>query len=193
MSDGGGATTPPHSPSLGVEDQTDWTGPAKYCRNQEHEMISIKTGAPDVPWVERCRLCGWIDGSALQKWADNAVKLSLTRRAQHAAIASTTEPFAFVQGGDGADLSLEDILVQAFSAVQVHTIEVQETKQGYDPKRISAIYRGTMAEIQRLIGIAVKNELAVVAPSKRICPFCGDSVSALPAEHACRGGRVVRG
>lgn len=151
-------------------------------------MVSCSTGGKWVRWVEQCSLCKWIDASALDGWAENAIKLSLNKRSQQAALAAGTEPFAFVQGGDGADLSLEDILVQAFSAIQVHGMQ-----QGMDAstgKRMSQIYKGTMAEIQRLIKIAVKNELAA-QPIKRPCPFCGEAVLPLPDRHACRGSRVV--
>lgn len=147
-----------------------------------------------VRWLEKCSLCDWINVAALDGWAENAIKLSLNKRSQQAALAAETDPFAFVQGGDGADLSLEDILVQAFSAIQVATAAMHEIGTEQFHRRAKAIFSGSMAEIQRMIGIAVKNEIAACASVKRItCPMCGISTGPLPETHQCNGSRIITG
>jgi hypothetical protein len=111
--------------------------------------------------VDICSLCGWIDFAALDGWAENAIKLSLAKRAQAAGVASGTRPFAFVVLGDAADLSLDDLLVQAFTAVS----EIPRNEDGTPERgRATEIYHKLRAEIQRMIRIAVANEVACVKP-----------------------------
>lgn len=146
-------------PSYGVEDQTseEWQL-KKACPQQvegivrgTHHMVSVKTGAPGVPWVEQCQNCGWIDAASLQWWADNAVKMSLAERAQRIAVAVDTEPFAFVQRPD-EELTLDEVLGQALGAASTCWSEKQVLQAGeFNGSRAAAIYRALRAEVERFM------------------------------------------
>lgn len=77
-------------------------------------MISRSAGAK-VRFVEICQFCGWINGAALDGYADNAVKEALTARAGRIAVATETEPFSIVQPSSG-DVSLREVLTQGLAA-----------------------------------------------------------------------------
>src|SRR4051812_29946605 len=104
--------------SHGIQDQSDDAFAVVY-ENCDHHMISIKVNSESIPYVERCSHCGWIDGASLEWWGHNIIKTSLSERAGRIALAAETEPFAFVQGSDGEDLTLEEILGQALGAASM--------------------------------------------------------------------------
>lgn len=134
--------------SHGVEDQTseEWNAkkscigrphnPDAPAETYNHHMISIKTGSPKVPYVEQCTDCAFVDPSALEWWADNAVKLSLNDRARRIAVATDTEPFSFVNSTDHPDLDLDEILAQAMGAVSMC----------WDPRPHNAVFDSTCAK-----------------------------------------------
>lgn len=79
-----------------------------------HQMLS-RTAGQRVRFVEFCQFCGWINGEALDAYAESAVKESLTARAGRIAVATETEPFSIVQPSSG-DVSLREILTQGLAA-----------------------------------------------------------------------------
>jgi hypothetical protein len=113
-------------------------------------MVSISAGNL-VRFVERCSFCGWIDGAALDGWAENAIKLSITERAQTIAVAAGTQPFAFVQMGE-KDLTLEDVIIQALGAASV-AWESPENAGRPDSDRAQQIFMRLRGEIIRFMNI----------------------------------------
>lgn len=151
--------------SHGVEDQIadDWLE-VKSCSpdGTDHHMISIRTNGELVPYVERCRDCGWIDGASLNWWAQDAIKNQLSERAQRMAVASDTDPFAFVQSAH-EDLDLHEVLGQALGAASTCWSEKQLFNVGeFDGSRATAVYEALVREVQRFqrleVEQAVKNE-----------------------------------
>jgi hypothetical protein len=153
--------------SHGVEDQTseDWNA-KKSCigrpRNSDvpaeaytHHMLSVKTWSTKVPYVEVCTDCGWIDGASLEWWADNAIKNSLNERARRIAVATETEPFAFVQGSDG-DLDLTEILGQALGAASVCWVGGTGPLE-FDSVRAARIFTALRGEIARQFDLEREN------------------------------------
>lgn len=115
----------------------------------EHYMRSIRTGADKVVYVEQCATCLWIDPASLDWWADNAIKTALSARAQRIAIATETEPFAFVQQ-QGEALTLIEIVYQALGAASVCWEHKDLLAAGmFDSTRAKAIGDALMAEIHR--------------------------------------------
>lgn len=90
----------------------------EVCPDSNHHMVSIKTGATLVRFVERCTVCGWIDAASLDWWAEDAIKQSLSARAARMAVAAEALPFSFVQSS-GEDLTLEEVLFQALGAASM--------------------------------------------------------------------------
>jgi hypothetical protein len=128
-------------------------GPAEdYCPGQPegHHMVSHHPGnAKLIRFVERCSLCGWIDGVALDRWAEQAYKEQMTTRAQRIALASETQPFAFVQESD-ADLTLQEILGQALGAASV-CWEFPDRGGVFDSTRAKRIYDALEREVDRAL------------------------------------------
>lgn len=121
---------------------------ADYCPRYPadgHHMVS-RSGGRKVRWVEVCSVCGWINGAALDGYADNAVKESLTARAGRIAVAVETEPFSFVQPSSG-DLPLREILTQAFAAV--HLDGARQGLNSSHGRRLTEILERTQAEVER--------------------------------------------
>lgn len=135
--------------STGVKDQTvgDWSTCPEYD-GEPHNMVSVKTNSLKVQFVEQCERCGWIDGSSLNWWADNAAKLALTPSAGRIAIAAELEPFQFVQNSDGDDLTLEEILGQALGAASM-CWKPRPHEQEFDSVQARRIYVALQAEVER--------------------------------------------
>jgi hypothetical protein len=140
-------------PSHGVVDQTaeDW----KPCEEAAHWMISVKTGSPKVPYVERCRDCGLIDASSLEWWADNAIKMSLSARAGRMAVATETEPFAFVQS-ECEELQLIEVLGQALGAASVCWVGGTGPLE-FDGTRAKSVFTALLAEVERFQRLALED------------------------------------
>jgi len=137
--------------SHGVEDQTAeaWSG----CN--EHHMISVKTWSPKVPYVERCSFCGWIDSASLEWWADNAIKNSLNDRARRIAVATETQPFAFVQSSE-QDLEFDEILGQALGSVSTCWVGGTGSLE-FNSERAAQIFNALRAEIARQFDLEREN------------------------------------
>jgi hypothetical protein len=154
-----------------------------------HHMSSRSTGSKDVPFVEQCSFCGWIDGEALQRYADAAVKMSISHRAQRIAIAADMEPFAFVEVADhNTPLTLDEILLQALAAAsRAYRAEPLEL---LDTERAKSIYIALKAEVDRSIEVEVAETLD--AAQDRVRKFMRDHFSAGTIEEtvrAVRGGQ----
>lgn len=124
---------------------------AEYCSaypGEGHFMISHSAGKL-IPWIERCQFCGWIDAALLDRYAEDAIKSSISERAQRIAVAADIEPFAFVQASDG--LSMLEICSQALAAVSHHAATLAAKGDASDGKRETAILRALMGEIRREI------------------------------------------
>jgi hypothetical protein len=124
----------------------------KTCQEIGHYMISIKTGAKLVRFVERCAECGWIDPASLDWWAEDAIKNSNSERSKRIAIAAETQPFQFVQSS-GEQTTLEEILFQALGAASV----CWETPEGagiFDSTRAKEIGMALLVEVNRALGMA---------------------------------------
>lgn len=90
---------------------------ADYCPlypEDGHDMVSRSAGNK-VRFVEICMSCGWINGAALDGYADNAIKEALTARAARIAVATETEPFSIVQPSSG-EVTLREVLTQGLAA-----------------------------------------------------------------------------
>lgn len=135
---------------------------ANYCSywsdestaNEGHHMVSHSAGQK-VKWVERCAFCGWIDAAALDRWADNAIKESISQRAQRIAVATETEPFAFVQRSD-EELSLEEILFQSLGAASM-CWDPRPGNLVFDSSRAAAIGHNLLAEVNRAMRESAKD------------------------------------
>ena len=132
---------------------------ATYCPNSEndpddptyrpHLMQSRMGGGKLVRSVEICMGCNWIDFAALDGWAENAIKESLERRAQRIAVATETEPFAFVERSDEV-LSMSEIAFQALGAASM-CWEPRPTGE-FDGTRARAVGEAFMRELDREMG-----------------------------------------
>lgn len=137
-----------------VEDQTsdEWDKDA-ICflgTGSGHQMVSIKVASPAVPFIEQCKRCGFIEPSALTAHAENWHKQRLPRRAQRIAVAVETDPFRFVQSSE-QDLTLDEILAQAFAALSSHAAALGASGHASDGKREAHIFRSLKLEIERLM------------------------------------------
>jgi hypothetical protein len=104
-----------------------------------------------VRFVEQCSLCCWIDGRALDGWAEAAIKESASKMAQRIAIATETEPFKFVQQ-HGQVLTLREILFQAMGAASVCWSERSLMDAGeFDSTRAKRIAEALQAEVDRAL------------------------------------------
>lgn len=125
-------------------------GPAAdYCPGvygeEGHHMVSRSAGAK-VRFVEICTFCGWINGVALDAYADNAIKEALTARAGRIAVATETEPFAIVQPSSG-EVSLREILTQGLAAA--YSIGLDGSFNDLRMRQILDILQGEMERIVR--------------------------------------------
>jgi len=132
---------------------------ADYCSAYPadgHHMVSHSAGRK-VRWVERCQFCGWIDAEALDGWADNAIKESLSARAGRIAVATETEPFAFVQTST-EELPLSEILLQALAAAESIG---QDRLLGLTTKadRRTAIYKALEREVEAALERTINRHL----------------------------------
>jgi hypothetical protein len=143
-----------------VEDQTseEWNDRKSCLRpsrpvppsQRTHFMVSVKTASPAVPYVERCSDCSWIDPTALQWWADNAVKNSLNERARRIAVAAETEPFSFVNSAGLPEPDLDEILGQALGAASMCWVGGTGDLE-FDSTRAKAIWEALRAEVDRAL------------------------------------------
>lgn len=118
-----------------------------------HHMSSYTTGSKDIPWIERCSFCGWIDGDALQRYADAIKKMSVAERAQRIAIAMGTEPFAFVEVLEHETaLTLDEILAQALGAASMSWVGGTGELE-FDSTRAKQIWTALKAEVDRAIEV----------------------------------------
>lgn len=136
--------------SHGVEDQTsdEWKAKKSCLRDGgTHHMISVKTDSELVRYVEQCTDCSWIDPASLTWWAENAIKVSMSKRAQRIAIAASQTPFAFIQTS-GEDLTLEEIIFQALGAASMCWIGGNGDLE-FDSSRAKEIGLAVMREVDR--------------------------------------------
>lgn len=127
---------------------------ATYCPDSEfnpedptyrpHNMVTKMGPGKMVRSVDFCMGCDWIDFAALDRYAEAAIKESMTERAQRIAVASETEPFAFVQRSDEV-LSMSEIAAQALAAATL-----MERNDTFSDKRAQQIHRALMDEIWML-------------------------------------------
>lgn len=122
----------------------------------EHRFYSVKTGATKVPYVEKCVTCGWLDAASLEWWADNAIKESLSERAQRIAVSVGSKPFAFVQSSS-EELEIQEVLLQALAAIQTHGAELGATGNASTGQRETAIYKALVAEVERFQRLALED------------------------------------
>jgi hypothetical protein len=118
------------------------------CSNaQRQHRMAVRAMGPDrkIRYVAQCELCSWIDPEALDGWADAAAKEALSPRAARIAVATETEPFAFVQSST-EELPLAEIVAQALAAVQ--KVGIEQGLNASDGKRLTQIYRALMGEIE---------------------------------------------
>ena len=153
-------------PSHGIEDQTseEWQA-KKSCTSKkgcappdtarEHHMISVKTGSAKVPYVEQCTDCSFIDATSLEWWADNAIKMSLSARAQRMAVAAESEPFAIVQDSR-EELAIEEVLGQALGAASMCWVGGTGALE-FDGKRAGEVYLVLYREVQRFQRLALED------------------------------------
>lgn len=110
-------------------------------------MIAIKMGEDRaVRWVNQCRRCTWIDPVALDGWLEAAFKERMTERAQRIAVASETQPFAFVQRSD-EELTLREILYQSLGAASACWENLSKAGQ-FDSSRAKAIGEALEREVE---------------------------------------------
>lgn len=114
-------------------------------------MVSHSAGKK-VRWVEICSLCRWIDKDALDGWADNAIKESLSARAQRIAVAIGTEPFAFVQRSDEV-LQLDEIVFQALGAASACWENLRDAGV-FDSTRAKEVGIALLAEVNAAVAAA---------------------------------------
>ena len=127
--------------------------PACTNLDREHHMVSIKLGDDtSVGYVEICTRCNWIDEKSLQWWVDDAIKLSLSKRAQRIAIAASQTPFAFIQTR-GEDLTLEEIMFQALGAASMCWVGGTGDLE-FDSSRAKEIGLALMREVDRAMHMA---------------------------------------
>lgn len=120
-------------------------------------MLSVKTNSESVPYVETCLNCGWVDGLALNWWADNFLKTQLSARAARIAVATETEPFAFAQSSD-SELTLEEVLFQALGAASVCWEKKGLLQAGiFNSTRAKEIGLALLAEVQRFRRLALED------------------------------------
>jgi hypothetical protein len=105
-------------------------------------MIS-RTAGQRVRFVEFCSFCGWINGAALDGYAESAIKEALTQRAQRIAVATETQPFAIVQPSSG-DVSLREVLTQGLAAA--YSVGLS---QAFDDVRMRQILDILQGEVER--------------------------------------------
>lgn len=131
---------------------------ANYCSywkaegdaNEGHHMVSRSVpSASLIRFVELCSFCGWIDGAALDRWAEQAFKEQMGRNAQLIAVAAGTEPFAFAQM-EGEELTLENVLGQALGAASMCWADVNAAGE-FDSTRAARIYGALKAEVDRFM------------------------------------------
>jgi hypothetical protein len=139
------------NPETAEQPQTSMGPSAEYCPtapNDGHHMVSRSAGKL-VRWVEICSQCGWIDAAALDGWAENAIKLNLSERAQNIALAAGTEPFTFVtrtgEDQQPEPLALEEILAQALGAASMCWVE--RPKGEFNGSRAKAVYDALWMEV----------------------------------------------
>lgn len=124
-----------------------------YCSypasgDEGHHMVTITV--PDaklIRMIERCALCGWIDGAGLDRWAEQAYKEQMEKRAQRIAMAAESEPFSFHQSS-GEDLKLSEVLGQALGAASM-CWESPEKAGVFDSTRAARVYAALEAEVLR--------------------------------------------
>lgn len=134
-------------PSIGVVDQLAEDFP--ICQEMDCEMQSIKVNSKEIRYVERCRVCGWIDGMSLSWWAEDAIKQSGSKLAQRISVATQSDPFRFVQGSR-EDLTLDEILGQALGAASVCWSKEDLMSSGtFNSIRAQQIWTALRAEIMR--------------------------------------------
>lgn len=111
-------------------------------------MREWQTGSTLIRQITQCSECLAVDHAALDRWAEQAAKELLSGRAQRIAVASETEPFAFVQSSN-EELSLREILLQALAASAAHGAQLGASGNASDGKRETAIFRALSAEVER--------------------------------------------
>ncbi len=128
-----------------------------YCSanpKDPHHMVSLSAGKA-VRFVEICSLCDWIDGEALDGWAENFLKEQLSARAQRIAVAIETEPFAFVQRSD-EDLTLEEVIGQALGAASTCWVGGTGDRE-FDSARAKEVMTALLGEVRRFQRLALED------------------------------------
>lgn len=122
------------------------------CQKFGHHMISIKTGATLVRFVEQCTDCDWIDPASLDWWAEDAIKNANSDRAKRISIAASMTPFQFVQSS-GEELTLEEILFQALGAASMCWVGGTGDLE-FDSVRAKEIGLAVLSEVNRALHMA---------------------------------------
>lgn len=131
----------------------------KACSNLGRvcEMLSRDTGSTAVPFIEQCRVCGWVDSVALDRAGELLMMNILAARAQRIALATEQEPFRFVTQ-TGVDLDMTEILTQALAAAsRCWDVELDPTKH-FNGKRAGEILAATLAEVERAVRMGTIDE-----------------------------------
>lgn len=115
-------------------------------------LMDIITGAEKIRMMTQCTRCGWVDPASLDRWADDAIKQSMTIRAQNIAVAAGTVPFTFVQRPD-EPLELVEIVFQSLGAASMCWADIQAAGE-FQSERASVIGQALMYEINSAIKAA---------------------------------------
>lgn len=119
------------------------------CAPGECEMVSIKMMSGDIKYVEQCRKCQHIDESSLQWWVDDAIKTSMSKRAQLISVAAESEPFQFAQMR-GEALTLREVLYQSLGAASMCWVGGTGSLE-FDSSRATAIGEALEREVNRAL------------------------------------------
>lgn len=115
-------------------------------------LMDIKTGAEKIRMITQCTRCGWVDPASLDRWAEDAIKSSISTRAQNIAVAAGTEPFTFVDR-EGQPLPLVEAVFQALGAASMCWENIQAAGE-FNSERATVIGQAVMYEINTALAAA---------------------------------------
>lgn len=115
-------------------------------------LMDIKTGAEKIRMITQCTRCGWVDPASLDRWAEDAIKSSISTRAQNIAVAAGTEPFTFVDR-PGEPITLVEAVFQALGAASMCWIGGTGSLE-FDSQRAAAVGSALVTEINRALAEA---------------------------------------
>ena len=102
-------------------------------------MMEVRTGSERIRVALQCTRCGYLDPATLDRWAENAVKESLTASQARTALAIDGEPFTFVRSSE-EDVSLEEALGQALGAASMCWSDIEAAGE-FNSSRAKRIFQ----------------------------------------------------